>query len=78
MLIVYVRFVRCRRTTLLGAVRRYWLHGLPLTVVVIVTTGTLTVSLFLFLVSLPLLPVDGISAADDIVGAGLDRKSAFF
>ena len=42
------------------------------------TVGALAKSLLLFLDLLPLLPVDGISAADDIVGAGLDRKSAFF
>ena len=39
------------------------------------TTGALTKSLFLFLDLLPLLPVDGISAADEVVGAGLDHTS---
>ena len=48
------------------------------TVVIFMTVGALAKSLLLFLDLLPLLPVDGISAADDIVGAGLDRKSAFF
>ena len=69
------RFVRCRRTTLLGAVRRYWLHGLPLAVVIFITAGALTESLLLFLDFLPLLAVDGISAADMLVGTGLDHAS---
>ena len=53
-------------------------HGLLIVAVICMTTGSLTVGLLLFRDLLPLLPVDGISAADDIVGAGLDRKSAFF
>jgi len=39
------------------------------------TAGTLTKSLLLFLDFLPLFPVDGISAADEIVGDGLDHAS---
>ena len=35
----------------------------------------MTKSLFLFLDLLPLFPVDGISAADEVVGAGLDHTS---
>ena len=69
------RFVRCRWTTLLGAVQRYWLHGLPLAVVIFITAGALTESLLLFLDFLPLLAVDGISAADMLVGTGLDHAS---
>jgi len=37
----------------MGAVRRYWLHGLPITVVKFIATGALTVSLFLFLTFYP-------------------------
>ena len=59
----------------MGAVRRCWLHGLPFTVVIFITTGTLTVGLLLFLDFLPLLPVDGISAADEVVGTVLDHAS---
>ena len=57
----------------MGAVRRYWLHGLIFIEVVFMTTGALTKSLLLFLDFLPLLPVDGISAADMMIGAGLDH-----
>ena len=49
------------------------LHGLPRIVVIFMTTGTLTVSLFLFLDFLPLLTVNGIPAADMLVGAVLDH-----
>lgn len=59
----------------MGAVRRYCLYGLPLAVVVFVTIGALTMSLFLFLNSLPLLPVNGIASADMLVSAGLDHTS---
>ena len=69
------RFVTYRRTTRTDAVRRHWLHGLPLAVVVIITTGALTEGLLLFLDFLPLFPVDGISAADMLLGAGLDHAS---
>ena len=51
------------------------LHGLPLVVVIFMTTGALTVSLFLFLDFLPLLAIDRISAADKVVGAGLEHTS---
>ena len=49
------------------------LHGLLFVIVVIVTTGALTESLFLFLDFLPLLAVNGISTADEVVGTGLDH-----
>ena len=39
------------------------------------TTGALTKSLLLFFNFLPLLPVDGVSTADEVVGAGLDHAS---
>ena len=47
--------------------------GLPLVVVIIITAGALTEGLFLFLNLLPLLAVDGMSAADEVVSAGLDH-----
>ena len=59
----------------MGAVRRYWSHGLPLTVVVIVATGSLPVGLLLFLDFLPLLPVDKVPVADLLVGTGLVHVS---
>ena len=59
----------------MGAVRRHRLHGLPFAIVIFLTAGTLTVSLLLFLDFLPLLPVDGISAADMLIGTGLDHAS---
>ena len=51
------------------------LHGLFLVVVVFITTGSLTKGLLLFLDFLPLFPVDGIPAADMLIGAGLDYAS---
>ena len=51
------------------------LHGLLLAVVVIVTTGALTECLFLFLDFLALFAVNGISAADMLVGTALDLAS---
>ena len=57
----------------MGAVRRYWLHGLPRIVVVFITTGTLTVGLFLFFNLLSLLAVDEVPAANLLVGVGLDQ-----
>ena len=59
----------------MGAVRRHWLHALLLVVVVFITTGAVTKGLLLFLDFLPLLPVDGISAADMLIGAVLDHAS---
>ena len=59
----------------MGAVRRCWLHGLPLTVVIFLTTGTLAVGLLLFLGFLPLLPVDKVPVADLLVGTGLVHVS---
>ena len=49
------------------------LHSLFLVVVVIATTGTLAKSLLLFLDFLPLLAVDGISAADMLIGTSLNH-----
>lgn len=51
------------------------LHGLPLVAVIFLTAGALTQSLLLCFDFLPLLPVNGISAADEAVGAGLDHAS---
>ena len=59
----------------MGAVRRYWLHGLPLAVVIFLTTGELTKGLLLFLDFLSLLAVDKIPAADLLVGTGLVHVS---
>ena len=51
------------------------LHALIFVVVIFLTAGALTECLFLFLDFLPLLSVDGISAADMLFGAGLDHPS---
>ena len=58
-----------------GAVRRVPLHSQFHVIAVILTIGTLTMRLFLFLDFLPLLAVNGISAADMLVGTGLDHTS---
>ena len=60
---------------LVGAVRRFPLHSLFHVIVVILTIGTLTVGLFLFLDFLPLFAVDGISAVDMMICAVLDHTS---
>ena len=66
-------FIIRRRTTPHGAVRRSWLHGLSLVVVMFITSGSLTVGLLLFLNLLPQFSVNGISAVDMLIGAALDH-----
>ena len=51
------------------------LHGLHFVVVIIVTAGALTEGLLLFFDFLPLLAVNGISAADILISIGLDHAS---
>ena len=60
---------------LAGAARRVPLHSQFHVIAVILTIGTLTVSLLLFLNLLPLFAVNGISAVDMPVGTGLDQAS---
>lgn len=60
---------------LAGAARRVPLHSQFHIIAVILTIGTLTMRLFLFLDFLPLLAVNGISAVDMPVGTGLDQAS---
>ena len=71
MLICFIHFVSYRRTALVGAARRVPLHSQFHVIAVILTIGTLTVSLLLFLNLLPLFAVNGISAVDMMIGTGL-------